>query len=154
LESSNLLARLVQVLLVIVSAGWILHPADSAHGAPPVFDKPGYVYHPDVKKCSGCHPQEGKGYRVTRPVDAMCYRCHGRKDTKKYLHGPLGSGDCISCHDPHGSPNRFLTVAGPQVLCRMCHDQKSSEKHILRAKGKGCVTCHDPHSSNKTFLLK
>ncbi|MBI5058151.1 MAG: hypothetical protein HZB86_09265 [Deltaproteobacteria bacterium] len=144
-------------LPVFFAAGWLLNPAFSVSAgnvAAPVLDKPGYVYHPDVKKCAGCHPEERKGYRVARPVDTMCYRCHVRKDTKKFVHGPLGSGDCISCHDPHGSPNRFQAVAAPEVLCRMCHDQKSSEKHLKQARATGCVSCHDPHSADKSFLRK
>ncbi|RJP25248.1 MAG: hypothetical protein C4529_01280 [Deltaproteobacteria bacterium] len=147
--------RAVPVALFL--AGWLLHPAFSVSAGnvtAPVLDRPGYVYHPDVKKCAACHPEERKSYRVARPVDTMCYRCHARKDAKKYLHGPLGSGDCISCHDPHGSPNRFMMVAAPEVLCRMCHDQKSSGKHLKQAKGKGCVSCHDPHSADKSFLRK
>lgn len=139
---------------MFVLAGWILHPAGFAHGATPEFDKPGVVYHPGVKKCAKCHPGAPKAYRVERPVDALCYRCHLRKDTKKLVHGPLGSGECTTCHDPHGSKNRALAVAPADVLCTSCHDHNSSEKHLRWAKGKGCVTCHDPHSSNKAFLQK
>jgi predicted CXXCH cytochrome family protein len=133
---------------------WVLLAAGSAHGAPPVFDKPGVVYHPDVKKCAGCHPGAPKEYRVPRPVDALCYRCHDRKDSKKLVHGPLGSGECTICHDPHGSPHRALTVASPEVLCNTCHDQASSAKHMRESKAMGCVTCHEPHSSSKAYLRK
>ncbi len=143
-----------QVSLCMLFAGWILFPAGSAHGAPPVFDKPGVTYHPEVKKCAECHPEAPKEYRVARPVDALCYRCHDRMDTKKRVHGPLGSGDCTICHDPHGSPNRALAVASPEVLCGTCHDQASSGKHMKQSAGKGCTVCHDPHASDKTFFQK
>ena len=140
--------------MVVLLAGWILHPAFPVFGAPPVLDKPGVVYHPDVKKCGACHPGAPKEYRVARPVDALCYRCHDRKDTKKHVHGPLGSGECTSCHDPHGSPNRALAVASPEALCPLCHDQASSRRHMKQSPGKGCAVCHDPHSSERIFLLK
>jgi predicted CXXCH cytochrome family protein len=134
--------------------GGVLLAAGSVHGAPPVFDKPGVVYHPDVKKCVDCHPGAPKEYRVAAPVDALCYKCHDRKDTRKLVHGPLGSGDCTTCHDPHGSPNPALAVAPPQVLCGTCHDHASTGKHMKQSLGKGCTTCHDPHSSDKMFLQK
>jgi len=119
-----------------------------------VFDKPGVVYHPGVKKCDKCHPGAPKEYRVARPVDALCYKCHLRKDNKKLVHGPLGSGECTTCHDAHGSPHRALAIAAPDALCTTCHDQASSRKHMKQSRGKGCTTCHDPHASNKTFLQK
>jgi len=143
-----------KVVMFALLAGWILHPAFPAFGAPPVFDKPGYTYHPDVKKCEACHPADRKGFAVAHPVDALCHRCHDRKDAKKYVHGPLGSGECTSCHDPHGSPNRALAVASPEALCQACHDQASSRRHMKQSRGKGCVACHDPHSSGRNFLLK
>ena len=154
MESSHRPTPYAQAILLVVLAGWILHPAGSAHGAPPVFDKPGVIYHPGVKTCTKCHPGAPKEYRVARPVDALCYRCHPRKDTKRLVHGPLGSGECTACHDPHGSKYRAFAVASAEVLCRSCHDQKSSEKHFKQTRGKGCVTCHDPHSSSKAFLQK
>ena len=144
----------MRALLCLLVAVWILHPAGSVQGAPPVFDKPGVVYHPEVKKCARCHPGAPKEYRVARPVDALCYRCHKRMDAKKYVHGPLGSGECTSCHDPHGSPYRALSVASPGALCPTCHDQASSRRHMKQSPGKGCVSCHDPHSSERNFLLK
>lgn len=145
---------MVKALAFAVLTGWVLLAAGPAHGATPVFDKPGVVYHPEVKKCAECHPGAPKEYRVARPVDALCYQCHDRKDTKKQVHGPLGSGECTTCHDPHGSPHRALAVASPEVLCSTCHDQASSGKHMKQSRAKGCTTCHDPHASDKTFLQK
>lgn len=147
-------ALLVRALLLAVLAGSVLHPAVAAHGALPVFDRPGVTYHPDVKKCAECHPGAPKEYRVPRPVDALCYGCHDRMDAKKLVHGPLGSGECTICHDPHGSPYKALAVASPEVLCGTCHDQDSSGEHVRQSRGKGCTSCHDPHASDKKFLQK
>ena len=143
-----------KVAMFVLLAGWILHPAFPVFGAPPVFDKPGTIYHPDGKKSMACHPNDRKGHTVPHPVDALCYRCHKRLDTKKYVHGPLGSGECTSCHDPHGSPNRALAIASPEALCPTCHDQASSKRHMKQSRGAGCAACHDPHSSDRNFLLK
>lgn len=116
--------------------------------------KGGYRYHPDVEKCDACHGNGGKGFAVAGQKDAVCYRCHDRKDGGKTVHGPLGSGDCTSCHDPHGSGNPALGLATADALCRSCHDQKSSENHMRNSRGKACTACHDPHSANRAFLQR
>jgi len=141
-------------VLCVLFAGGILLSSVPADAAPPVFDTPGVIYHPGVKKCAGCHPGAPKEYRVARPVDALCYRCHVRKDTKKLVHGPLGSGECTACHDPHGSKYRAFVVASTEVLCKTCHDHASSANHMKQSRGKRCTACHDPHASDKSFLRK
>ncbi len=113
-----------------------------------------YRYHADVAKCAGCHERKGQGYAVGARKEAVCYRCHDRQDGGKNLHGPLGSGECTACHDPHGSMNAALTVARTETLCVTCHDQESSAKHTKRSRGKACTSCHDPHSSDRAFLQK
>lgn len=113
-----------------------------------------YRYHPEVEKCAGCHGDTARGYLVTGRHDTVCYRCHDRKDGKKLVHGPLGGGECTSCHDPHGSMYPALTVAKAEGLCVSCHDQPHSAKHMRESRAVECVTCHEPHSSSKAFLRK
>lgn len=113
-----------------------------------------YRYHPEVEKCAGCHKDTVRGYLVTGRQDNVCYQCHDRKDGKKLVHGPLGGGECTSCHDPHGAMNSSLTIAAAEGLCVGCHDQPHSAKHMKESKAVGCVTCHEPHSSSKAFLQK
>jgi predicted CXXCH cytochrome family protein len=117
-------------------------------------DAVNYKYHPEVEKCGGCHADTAKGYVVSGRKDTVCYQCHDRKDGKKIVHGPLGGGDCTTCHDPHGALNPALTVATAEGLCVRCHNQPHSEKHMRESKAVGCVTCHEPHSSGKEFLQK
>jgi hypothetical protein len=45
-------------------------------------------------------------------------------------------------------------VARHESLCITCHDQKSSEAHFRKSRGKACTACHDPHSSDKPFLQR
>lgn len=113
-----------------------------------------YRYHPEVERCGGCHTGTAGGYVISGRKDTVCYQCHDRMDGKKIVHGPLGGGDCTSCHDPHGALNPALTVANAEGLCVRCHDQPSSQKHLRESKAVGCVTCHEPHSSGKDFLRK
>ncbi len=116
--------------------------------------KPLYVWHPGVEKCSGCHLASEKGFKVSGPKDKVCYRCHQHKDHRKFVHGPLGAGECTACHDPHGSSGKSLTLGEPLIMCAFCHDQKSSEQHLRNSKGKPCIQCHDPHASDKPNHLK
>ena len=113
-----------------------------------------YRYHPEAEKCAGCHAETSRGYVVSGRKDTVCYQCHDRKDGKKLVHGPLGGGECTSCHDPHGAMNASLTVAGAEGLCVKCHDQPHSQKHVRESRAAGCVTCHEPHSSSKDYLQK
>lgn len=113
-----------------------------------------YSYHPDVEKCTECHAAWTKTYAIPAPKELLCYKCHDRKDTGKQVHGPLGGGDCTACHDPHGSGHAALATAGPDTLCTSCHDQRSSESHVTKSRGKPCTDCHDPHSASKAFLQK
>ena len=90
---------------------------------------------------------------ATGPQDSVCYGCHPRKDTKKLVHGPLGSGECAVCHDTQGSAHGAFTES-PGRLCVSCHDQNASAGHIAKSRGKTCTACHDPHSSEKKFLIR
>ncbi len=117
-------------------------------------EKGAYRYHPGVEKCAGCHAKESRGFAAPPPTDTLCYRCHRRQDQGRLVHGPIGSGDCAACHDPHGSAHKALTRERHETQCVTCHDQQSSEAHLKASRGKACTTCHDPHSSAKTFLRK
>ncbi len=127
---------------------------DSASIAVVVESTGAYRYHPEIDKCSGCHDRPERGYAVAGADETVCYRCHDRQDARKNVHGPLGGGDCTSCHDPHGSGHAALTKARHEALCVSCHDQESSADHLKRSKGKACTACHEPHSSDKQFLQK
>jgi len=101
--------------------------------------------------CSECHPG-GPGKRGG-PDSALCHECHDRMDGARFLHGPVGAGQCTSCHDPHGSSFPSFTRAPGATLCVSCHDQPSSESHLKAGLGQGCEKCHNPHGSAKKFFL-
>ena len=107
MESSHRPAPFALAVLLVVLAGWILHPAGYSHAAPPVFDKPGVTYHPDVKKCADCHPGAPRDFHVARPVDALCYRCHDQASSAKHMRESKAAG-CVTCHEPDSSSKAFL----------------------------------------------
>lgn len=118
--------------------------------------------------CMVCHQSDPnkKGLEIpTGKVEGLCFECH-INDSKwismKHIHGPVGTGDCTICHDPHGSNNKFqLWADGKARLCVVCHEDKrkflaQNQKRffvhgILNAKG--CVVCHSPHATDYRFQL-
>lgn len=104
--------------------------------------------HPRVKKGAFLLTDNGKA--------GLCNECHDRKDTKKFVHGPVASGDCLECHDVHQSDNRYQLKEPGGALCFTCHEKTKFDRkfpHPPIAEGK-CTGCHDPHQSDYKFMLK
>jgi predicted CXXCH cytochrome family protein len=103
--------------------------------------------------CNGCH--DPVSHALLLPERELCFKCHAFKMNKKYIHGPFASGECLACHNPHSSPNRFLLVTGPKDFCLSCHDMKEIAKNAAHKDIKvPCISCHDGHMSDKRYLLK
>lgn len=105
--------------------------------------------------CVSCHSAHYSQDKRLLPFDEMatCLLCHGKDNLgnsrlrnikkelagKKHLHGPVETGECKACHDPHGSDNfRMLRGSYPADIyapykegiygaCLSCH-----EKDLLR----------------------
>jgi predicted CXXCH cytochrome family protein len=105
------------------------------------------------KKCNSCH--ERSTNVLVAPKEELCYRCHKFKTENKWVHGPVVSGGCTVCHDPHSSRYRFLLVSESESFCFYCHDEKVI-KEIEAHKGidAKCTDCHNPHMSVNRYLLK
>lgn len=114
--------------------------------------------------CRFCHDEGGK-IRIFagKPLD-LCTRCHvNTKDYYKmtYIHGPVATGDCTACHDPHAGPYRFQLWANPKgEVCTGCHTDKRKYLHPKRGlyvhgilSGLGCIACHSPHASAYRYQL-
>ncbi len=131
------------------SAGWAHGPAanwecTSCHN--PAYDKNGVHYQPFFLG----------GYR-------LCISCHISKRVwldMHHIHGPVGTGKCTVCHNPHAGRFKFqLRAEGKEGICLICHTVKKKE---LSEKGmrvhaileaEGCVICHSPHASNHRYQL-
>jgi predicted CXXCH cytochrome family protein len=136
-----------------------------------------------AKLCDSCHDSRATNALVA-PIDQLCVRCHQLGETKAYVHGPLASGGCTVCHDPHRSPNRYLLVSASDGFCLDCHDRaalsvvKTAGGVAAPAAGEvegaeaapetpetpqidahagdatNCTDCHDAHMSDRKYLLR
>ncbi len=119
----------------------------------------------DQKSCRNCHDphfSDQPNLLVTAQM-ALCLACHNKEletgsgkimnmkaflDANKDAHGPVKSGDCVSCHNPHGSdywrilvkyyPPQFYTSYsdGKYALCFTCHDKSAfTERETKTATG-------------------
>jgi predicted CXXCH cytochrome family protein len=119
----------------------------------------------DQKSCRNCHDPHFSDQPRLLPAaqQALCLSCHDRAlesskgkimNMKEFLdrntngHGPVKSGDCVSCHNPHGSdywrilvnyyPPEFYTSfsEGRYALCYSCHDKTAfTDRLTITATG-------------------
>jgi predicted CXXCH cytochrome family protein len=135
----------------------------------------------DTAKCIECHEDKAKGKFVhtaiatgctscheirtskdvtrikliTSTPQALCITCHADKnaaDLKGTVHPPAVR-DCIKCHSPHESDNKYQLLKGEtgdkaQNVCLECHTKglnvpDKGSRHA--ALDMGCETCHVTH---------
>lgn len=107
-----------------------------------------------ARMCQSCHASQLTNALVV-PREQLCYRCHEIPLTARYVHGPLASGGCTACHDPHSSPNRYLLVSATDTFCFSCHEERDlSASPAHEGAGDRCTDCHDAHMSDREHLLK
>ena len=140
----------------------------------------------DASVCAQCHEDKMKGksvhtaismgcttcheIRVKKDVTrtklkstttvALCLSCHADKkaaDIKGKVHPPAVR-DCVKCHDPHTSANKFQLVKATSGdtkdtnLCLRCHKigtnvAKDGSRHP--ALDNGCDSCHTTHKTGQ-----
>jgi predicted CXXCH cytochrome family protein len=83
---------------------------------------------------------------------------------KKNVHASAAEGQCLVCHNAHGSDSAFVLTQLVEGHCEACHEEQESGRHVMRrvspgdthpVKGKtdplhpgkdlSCVSCHNPH---------
>jgi predicted CXXCH cytochrome family protein len=69
---------------------------------------------------------------------------------------PVNEGNCVACHNPHQSSQKFQLVGNSlEDLCFSCHDKQMKNKTTLHGPVKQgeCIACHLPHSAPYKGLL-
>ena len=116
-------------------------------------------------KCALCHKPSGKKHpRFKKEAfiftdngkSGLCNECHSRKDSMKFVHGPVAKGDCLLCHDVHQSDNKAQLKVPLDQLCYLCHPKPTFDRIFPHApiSGGNCTGCHDPHQSDVKYMLK
>ncbi len=122
--------------------------------------KGAHVHSAIAMGCTSCHEiRVNKDITrvklITSTPQALCITCHADKNaaTLKGTVHPPAVRDCIKCHDPHQSANKFQLVKATsgdskENLCLSCHTQgtdvpKGGSRHA--ALDMGCDTCHVTH---------
>jgi len=140
-----------------------------AHAAAPSVAAPGTcvqchgdvvkhtVLHPKSSDCVSCHvPKARDAHQFTVKTCASCHQMV--KQTDKYVHGPVAAGECLACHDPHGSDEPQMVRMFGAELCERCHvDMKArlAEKRFTHAPVKeDCSSCHNPHASPSKYQIR
>jgi predicted CXXCH cytochrome family protein len=74
-----------------------------------------------------------------------------------HVHTPVRRGDCVACHNGHGSNESTLLKAVDSDLCWQCHEELMQEEPGALVhdpfEGGECLTCHVPHASPHAGVL-
>ena len=119
---------------------------------------PVMIVHPPYKdkQCASCHDQSKMG-KLNQSMPDVCYQCHDNfSDKYKVLHGPVGGGQCTTCHNPHMSENKNLLVRTGQLLCLFCHNTEQVMQAVAHKdiKDVSCTECHNPHGGQDRYVLR
>lgn len=82
-------------------------------------------------------------------------QCHADYSKNRYVHGPVGLGDCEVCHETVDEKKHTWQLTVEQnELCENCHSDQTTGKNLHKALDVGkCTQCHNPHSSDNKFFL-
>ncbi|RJQ48251.1 MAG: cytochrome C [Nitrospiraceae bacterium] len=115
-------------------------------------------------ECTICHGESPKHrddpknnkFKPIKNISEKCYSCHEKFKTKKFTHVPVQDGDCLACHNAHGSEFKFQLKAKGGEMCFTCHDDAIVSGKFVHGPAAvgGCVACHEPHTADYAKNLK
>ncbi len=103
-----------------------------------------------------CLPGEVRASSAAAPGQGSCVTdsCHAAIVKSASLHGPVGMGECLSCHVQKGK-HKFEPIRNAGKLCSQCHEEMNTQAYVHDPVNKGsCLLCHDPHGSPNRFQLR
>jgi len=125
------------------------------------------LHEPAGDACENCHESTGAnhpsgdslGFRLMDRIPALCFYCHEEGNTQAHGHRPVEEGNCLACHEAHGSSLPSLLIKEDKELCLDCHEAiarlvRGSHRVVHTAiTDLGCTTCHQAHGSEYRALL-
>ena len=113
--------------------------------------------HEPLKDCVACHGQQPKQSSpetsdVVAAVPKLCLTCHeGHRSLDGWEHGPVATGDCLICHDPHNTKNESLLRKPNKLLVRKLRKLRSRRSTIFIKIVLG-MSCLEPYNGLKMEL--
>ena len=98
------------------------------------------------------------GLRARRCVWDATQDMRARFTNAQFRHKPAVT-QCLDCHSPHMSDQRYLLKTAAPGLCGKCHEkivkdyQTAAVKHSPVTEESACMNCHDPHMAQESSLL-
>jgi len=135
-----------------------LRPGKAADVAP----AGGWHIHPPVKNCADCHGEQRRmtsshKVELVAEVPQLCYKCHTDfAALEGWVHGPVATGNCLLCHNPHKTKPEFLLRKPVPELCYECHELgaiRLLKGHAEESYAR-CTDCHDGHAGATRGLLR
>ncbi|MHC5209182.1 MAG: cytochrome c3 family protein [Planctomycetota bacterium] len=125
------------------------------------------------RDCASCHvePEEASptaaGPETLIETAQLCTLCHGAEIEEFHAaaapHAVVTDGDCLSCHNAHGSEHAGLLTAPADdgTLCAACHSTSQEVAELVSLDGLvhapvaagSCLDCHDPHGGQGAAVL-
>jgi predicted CXXCH cytochrome family protein len=110
----------------------------SCHGDIAKFWQKGASHSPAAEDCTICHAAHGSNQPslTVEAIGPLCAQCHDQ-ETPEFLaaHQQIkpGPASCVSCHDPHGGPQKNLLYPvshdpfkpGAPGSCTPCHKERA-----------------------------
>ncbi len=122
----------------------------------------GWYVHEAVKDCTQCHGARrrrtlSRQAQLVAEVPQLCYNCHEEYAALEgWVHGPVATGECLICHEPHKTKHESLLLKPVPELCYQCHEVQtihSIENHAKDSYAR-CIDCHAGHAAATKNLLK
>lgn len=141
-----------------------MQTARNLNSETPAADDPDATWgmHKPLKSCAPCHGGESDqatsdNPHLIAPVPELCGLCHKEYVAMTgWVHGPVATGNCMLCHEPHKSKNQSLLNGPMPELCYRCHEPDVL-KLVAGHSGESytsCNNCHEGHTSPGRMLLK
>lgn len=86
-------------------------------------------------------------------------RCHEKRlKAATYVHTPVATAACVSCHGPIAPNPPFGLTRTGQDICLACHKEMGAllakAKTVHNPVTEECIGCHNPHGSESEVFLR